>query len=159
MVRLPRTQEVWEGSVRAVEVYEGYGPHGATAEGRRRDLTGSWDFVWHHGVDDDFHAALKLLYERGTFQVGGPSFRVPEFVDISWIALPQRSMRTEIDCHISRLNSRHVYNNACFYFHFAALIFLDFPLSLRMIVQIWKVRHNLRIATAFRIASFFTYDL
>jgi salicylate hydroxylase len=68
MIRRPRAQSVWEGSVRAGDIYEGYGKHGSSDEGRRRDLEGQWDFVWHRGVDDDMHAALKVLQERGVFR-------------------------------------------------------------------------------------------
>ncbi|KAI0697527.1 FAD/NAD-P-binding domain-containing protein [Cytidiella melzeri] len=55
-VRRPRAQSVWEGSVRAAEIYEGHGKHGSTNEGRRQDLEGIWSFVWHHEPDEDFQA-------------------------------------------------------------------------------------------------------
>lgn len=66
---MPRDQAVWEGSVRAARIYEGYGDHGSTDEGRREDLTGLWNFVWHHGIADNFDAAVESLNQQGVYKV------------------------------------------------------------------------------------------
>ncbi|KAI0347664.1 FAD/NAD-P-binding domain-containing protein [Trametopsis cervina] len=66
-VRRPRAQRVWEASIRAADIYEGYGEHGASNEARRRDLEGIWDWVWHHGADEDYHLALEMLRSQGLF--------------------------------------------------------------------------------------------
>ena len=67
-VRRPRAQAVWEATQRAGRVYEGHGESGDSVEDRRRDLEGLWGFIWHHGVNDDHDAAIKLLKEQGIFQ-------------------------------------------------------------------------------------------
>ncbi|KAI0094260.1 FAD/NAD(P)-binding domain-containing protein [Irpex rosettiformis] len=67
-VRRPRAQAVWEATQHAGRIYEGHGDSGSSAEGCRHDLEGLWDFIWHHGVDQDRDTALKLLIEQGVFQ-------------------------------------------------------------------------------------------
>ena len=68
-LRQLRAQSVWDGSVRAADIYEGYGEHGRSNEGKVQDLTGLWSFVWHHNADDDYSEAIKVLQERGIFKV------------------------------------------------------------------------------------------
>ncbi|EED78110.1 predicted protein [Postia placenta Mad-698-R] len=60
-VRRPRAQMVWEGSVKAGEIYDGYGEHGLSPQGIQEDLGGMWDRVWHHDVEDDVKSAVSWL--------------------------------------------------------------------------------------------------
>lgn len=59
---------MWEGSLGAVGVYEDYEADGSTKEACRQRLVGLWDYVWHHGLDDDLNAAVELLKQRGVFR-------------------------------------------------------------------------------------------
>ncbi|KZT08532.1 FAD/NAD(P)-binding domain-containing protein [Laetiporus sulphureus 93-53] len=67
-VRRPRAQMVWDGSVRAGEIYDGYGEHGLSAEGVTEDLGRLWDPVWYHNLDDDLQSAVKWLRETSAFR-------------------------------------------------------------------------------------------
>ncbi len=66
-VRRPRSQNVWEQTLQAGDVYEGCGPHGYSFEGLRQDLTGIWDYVWGHGVEDDVRDAVRRLENLGVY--------------------------------------------------------------------------------------------
>ena len=66
-VRRPRAQRVWEGSVYAGCIYEGYGKSQPFPEGLQEDLPGLWDFVWQHGLEDDLRAAEQILSDSGVF--------------------------------------------------------------------------------------------
>lgn len=66
-VRRPRAQRVWEGSVYAGSIFEGYGKSQPFPEGLREDLPGLWDFIWYHGLEDDLHAAEQILEDAGVF--------------------------------------------------------------------------------------------
>ncbi|KAJ3489228.1 hypothetical protein NLI96_g2278 [Meripilus lineatus] len=67
LVRRPRVQKIWDGSLAAGNCYEGHGKHGFTTEGVRNDLTGQWDHVWHHDIVKDIQTAVEYLREIGTF--------------------------------------------------------------------------------------------
>ncbi len=68
-VRRPRAHAVWEATQSAGRIYEGHGESGNdTSEGFRRDFEELWEYIWHHGVNDDRDAALSLLKEQGVFE-------------------------------------------------------------------------------------------
>lgn len=52
------------------EIYEQAGPSGPSLEGLRNDLTGIWDFVWHHDLDKDYRMAVEFLVDNHTFDGG-----------------------------------------------------------------------------------------
>ena len=66
-IRRPRAQRVWERTVMTCEIYEGRGPSGFSSEGLTKDLTGNWDYVWHHDLDGDIKAAVLRLQNDGIF--------------------------------------------------------------------------------------------
>ncbi|KAI0784966.1 hypothetical protein C8Q75DRAFT_723504 [Abortiporus biennis] len=65
--RRPRVESVWDGSVAAGNSYEGHGKSGYSIEGVRKDLTGIWDGVWHHDLNQDVRAAVNYLEQNGAF--------------------------------------------------------------------------------------------
>ncbi|KAJ3543230.1 hypothetical protein NM688_g5882 [Phlebia brevispora] len=69
-IRRPRAQKVWEGSVHAGRVVDGYGPSGMSADGLRKDIPGMWDFVWRHDMEGNVQQAVQTLEERGVFTKG-----------------------------------------------------------------------------------------
>ncbi|KAJ3558545.1 hypothetical protein NM688_g857 [Phlebia brevispora] len=64
-VRRPRALSVWEGSVRQGDNYDWRGKSGPSREGVRKDLAGSFDFVWNYPVHEDFKKAASRLQELG----------------------------------------------------------------------------------------------
>ncbi|KAI0782424.1 hypothetical protein BC629DRAFT_554712 [Irpex lacteus] len=66
-IRRPRAQSVWDGSMRAGDIYEGYGEHGRAKKGMAQDLANLWSFVWSHDAEADYAKALKLLQEAAVF--------------------------------------------------------------------------------------------
>jgi len=66
-VRRPRANRVLTSSYAAGEIYEHFGPSGATLEGFQKDLDGIWSWVWHHDLDEDFADAVKFLEDRQVF--------------------------------------------------------------------------------------------
>ncbi len=66
-IRRPRAQSVWEGSIRAGDIYEGYGISGSSPEGMRKDLEGIADFVWEHDLNQDMQQATIRLQQLGIF--------------------------------------------------------------------------------------------
>lgn len=58
---------VWEGSVKAGEIYDGYGEHGLNAEGVQQDFGRHYDFLWHRAVDEDVELAINWLKEIAVF--------------------------------------------------------------------------------------------
>ncbi|PSR73847.1 hypothetical protein PHLCEN_2v10329 [Hermanssonia centrifuga] len=66
-IRRPRTQSVWEGSMRAGEIYEGYGISGSSREGLRKDLEDLPEFVWIRELNQDMQDATARLQQLGVF--------------------------------------------------------------------------------------------
>ncbi|KAI0935590.1 hypothetical protein AcV5_010477 [Taiwanofungus camphoratus] len=66
-IRRPRAHMVWEGSVKAGEIYDGYGEHGLNAEGVQQDFGRHYDFLWHRAVDEDVELAINWLKEIAVF--------------------------------------------------------------------------------------------
>ncbi|KAF8585330.1 FAD/NAD(P)-binding domain-containing protein [Ramaria rubella] len=64
-IRRPRANSVLKASCAAGELYERID---CALEDMCRDLTGIWDFVWHHDLDEDFRAATRYLKERLVFE-------------------------------------------------------------------------------------------
>ncbi|KZT08533.1 FAD/NAD(P)-binding domain-containing protein [Laetiporus sulphureus 93-53] len=64
-LRRPRAQMVWNGSMRAGEIYDGWGEHGLSAEGVEQDIKRMWDPVWHHDINDDVRDAVEGLKDAG----------------------------------------------------------------------------------------------
>ena len=54
--------------MRAVGIYESYDGSESAKEACRKALTGQWDFVWHHNIDDNRKNAEQLLVEKGMFR-------------------------------------------------------------------------------------------
>ena len=67
-IRRPRTQQVWEGSRRAGDIYELVeSGDDVDIEELRNQLHGIADFVWHHKMEDDVVAACEQLKTIGAF--------------------------------------------------------------------------------------------
>lgn len=66
-VRRPRANSVLVRSYACGEIYEHAGPSGGSLEGLRHDLTGIWEFVWHHDLDEDYRAAVRFLVDKRAF--------------------------------------------------------------------------------------------
>ncbi|KAH9937365.1 uncharacterized protein B0H18DRAFT_1206226 [Fomitopsis serialis] len=74
----PRAQMVWEGSLRAGKIYDGWGDGGLNPEGAAKDLGTQWAPVWFHDVDDNVRAAIDELKAGGYSPRGKCTSRVPE---------------------------------------------------------------------------------
>ena len=66
-VRLPRIADIAHRSSRAGDVYHGYGPNGATDDGRRQDLDAQGQAIWHHDLSADISEAINTLQQDGSF--------------------------------------------------------------------------------------------
>lgn len=60
---------VWYNTFRTGNIYDGLGKSGPTPEGLRKDMEGTWDFVWEWGVNDDLEEAQLRLGDLGVFEV------------------------------------------------------------------------------------------
>ncbi|KZV73541.1 FAD/NAD-P-binding domain-containing protein [Peniophora sp. CONT] len=67
-VRLPRIADIASRSARAGDVYHGYGPSGATDDGRRQDLRLQWQEIWHRDLSLDVSQAVAALQQDGHFK-------------------------------------------------------------------------------------------
>ncbi|VDB92174.1 unnamed protein product [Peniophora sp. CBMAI 1063] len=68
VVRGPRISDIMSRSIRAGDIYHGYGPSGATDEGRRRDLDAQWQPIWHHDLSVDVRQAVESLQRKDYFE-------------------------------------------------------------------------------------------
>ncbi|TCD68113.1 hypothetical protein EIP91_011566 [Steccherinum ochraceum] len=66
-LRRPRSQAVWERSLRAGQVVEALGPSGFTKEGVQKDLTGIFDLLWHHELEEDVKEGLRRVAQLHSF--------------------------------------------------------------------------------------------
>ena len=69
-IRRPRAQSVWNESVYAGEIFDGYGRTQPFPQGMAKDLPGLWDFVWGYGLNEGVRQAERRLQEQGVFTVG-----------------------------------------------------------------------------------------
>ncbi|THH33455.1 hypothetical protein EUX98_g789 [Antrodiella citrinella] len=60
-LRRPRSQNIWDRSLRAGQVYEALGEHGFNTDGVRKDLAGIFIPVWHHKLQDDIQEGYKQI--------------------------------------------------------------------------------------------------
>lgn len=67
-VRVPRGSYTANKSKFAGDAYDGHGPSGSTDEGRVKDLSGLYEEIWNHDLQDELRVAQDVLTKRGAFK-------------------------------------------------------------------------------------------
>lgn len=65
--RRERALSVWHGSLKAGEVYDGWGPHKLDFEGIQEDLIAIFPPVWDYDIDKEVEADVERLRELGIY--------------------------------------------------------------------------------------------